>query len=269
MPQSDVEPAEIAPVDDAQEKKGIQSIERATALLEIIAEEGGSARLQTIAARANLKKSTAHNILATLERLGYVRRRATDSQYHLGDRIMNLSRMIGDDGSLRARLRPTIEAISMRSGESVFLAVPSGDQIFYIDGIDADDPNRGCDRIGARRPLEGSAIGLVFLALISELRQRVLSIRPDALNDKVDEEIAIVKTRGFAIDRQSASPDINCVAVPVFEGGRVCACIAVRGNSDRLTGDMLNDTAWMMIRVIGMNQAQPQLRTWRPLPLPH
>lgn len=241
----------------ADRSRGVQSIERATAILEIIAHEGGCARLQTIAMQASLNKSTAHNILATLERLGYIRRRQTDSKYYLGDRIMNLSRILGDDASLRTRLRPTLEAIASRAGQSVFLAVPSGDQIFYLDGIDLEDSNQGCSRIGARRPLEGSAIGLVFLALIPELRQRVLSVRPRAISEQVQADIDSVKARGFAIDIGVAR-SINCVAVPVYDAGRVAACIAVRGPADQLTRSALNEMGWIMLRIVGRYQSKKQ-----------
>ena len=77
----------------------IQSIERATAILEIIAQEGGAARLQHIAEHTKLGKTTAHNLLKTLDELGYVHRRAGDTRYHLGGRILNLARIAGDDGA--------------------------------------------------------------------------------------------------------------------------------------------------------------------------
>ncbi|WP_244490682.1 helix-turn-helix domain-containing protein [Aureimonas frigidaquae] len=103
----------------------IQSITRAVAILEIIAREGGAASLKEIADRTGLGKTTAHNILRTLGELGYVRRRVGDTRYHLGGRILNLSRMAGDDSALRNRLRPALEAIAHKSGETVYLAVPS------------------------------------------------------------------------------------------------------------------------------------------------
>ena len=59
----------------------IQSIERAAAILEIIAQEGGAARLQHIAGQAKLGKTTAHNLLKTLDELGYVHRRPGDTRY--------------------------------------------------------------------------------------------------------------------------------------------------------------------------------------------
>ena len=245
---------------------GIQSVGRAIAALEIIAQEGGHARLQDIAERAGLKKSTTHNILATLASLGYVRRRDSDARYYLGERILNLARVIGDDDSLRGRLRPVLEAIRMRANETVFLAVPSGDHIYFIDGIDADDPEGKCSRIGAHRPLEGSSIGLVFLSFIPELRRRVLSTRPDVFGPEFDSEIETVKRRGFALGEQNASNDHCCVAVPVFEGGKVCAAFGVRGPSDRLTREVLNEVAWMMIEQVGRIRPRNENEPWWFLP---
>ena len=140
----------------------IQSIERAAAILEIIAEEGGAARLQHIAEQAKLGKTTAHNLLKTLDELGYVRRRAGDTRYHLGGRILNLARIAGDDGALRSRLRPVLESVAKRTGEMVTLAVPSGDEVYYLDAIDSTHALKaGACPIGVRLPLEGSAVGLV------------------------------------------------------------------------------------------------------------
>ncbi|KXV70477.1 hypothetical protein AD952_12795, partial [Acetobacter cerevisiae] len=47
--------------------KLIQSIERSAVILEIIAQEGGSARLQQIAGISGIGKTTVHNILQTLD----------------------------------------------------------------------------------------------------------------------------------------------------------------------------------------------------------
>jgi DNA-binding IclR family transcriptional regulator len=52
----------------------IQSIERALLILEIIAREGGAAKLKHISKKAKLTKSTTHNVLKTFASLGYVKR---------------------------------------------------------------------------------------------------------------------------------------------------------------------------------------------------
>jgi IclR family transcriptional regulator, acetate operon repressor len=230
------------------ERKLIQSIERAAAILEIIAYNGGVARLQQISEEAGLGKTTAHNILATLEALGYVRRRPGDVRYHLGERILNLARITGDDNALRARLRPTLEKIAERTGETAFLVVPSGDELYYLDAVaSARDAGTG-GLIGQRERLEGSAAGSVFLATMPGLRKRVLAMRAQKFCPGLTQEIIATQRRGFAIDLQCHRSGLNCVAVPYREHGDVRASIGVRGPASRLMHKDLHDLAWKLMR---------------------
>lgn len=229
-----------------RERRTIQSIERAAALLEIIAHEGGSARLQFIASKARIRATTAHNILATLELLGYVRRGVGDTRYHLGDRILNLARIMGDDNTLRAQLRPTLESLALKTSETVYLAVPSGDEVYYLDCIESSQSLKVGNMTGQRERLEGSAIGLVFLAFIPGLRKRVLATRSEALGPCIEEEIASVRQRGFGIDVDGHQNGLSCVAVPFYESGHLRASLGLSGPSSRLNREALIDLAWTL-----------------------
>ncbi|WP_406736595.1 IclR family transcriptional regulator [Thioclava sp. GXIMD4215] len=229
-------------------KRLIQSIERAVAILEIIAREGGAASLKHISEQARLGKTTAHNILKTLDELGYVRRRVSDTRYHLGGRILNLARIAGDDGALRTRLRPVLEAIARKTGETVYLAVPSGDETYYLDAIESDQMLKTACPVEVRERLEGSAIGLVFLAFMPGLGKRVLSTRAEALGEDIRSQIDIVEKTGFALDLENYQPGLHCVAVPWRENGEVRAAIGLSGPMTRLTKDKLKEAAWMMMK---------------------
>ncbi|QHO76318.1 transcriptional regulator [Bradyrhizobium sp. CCBAU 051011] len=228
----------------------IQSIERAAAILEIIAQEGGAARLQLIAEQAKLGKTTAHNLLKTLDELGYVHRRVGDARYHLGGRILNLARIAGDDGALRSRLRPALEAIARRTGEMAYLAVPSGDEVYYLNAIESSHALKaGACPIGVRERLEGSAVGLVFLAFMPGLGKRVLASRTDALGPILS-EIKAVATRGFALDLENYRRGLHCVAIPWREGGEVRASVGLSGPAERLSPQALTDMAWTMMKEV-------------------
>lgn len=233
-------------------RKTIQSIERAAALLEIIAREGGSARLQYIAEKASIRSTTAHNILATLESLGYVRRGIGDVKYHLGDRVLNLARIIGDDNSLRTRLRPTLENIANKVSETVYLAVPSGDEVYYLDAIRSPQALKVGSPVGKRERLEGSAIGLVFLAFMPGLRNRVMATRADALGPCICDEIESVVKRGYGLDIDSHQPGQSCVAVPFYENGQVRASFGLSGPSSRLSREVLAGLAWTMMQEVSL-----------------
>ncbi|WP_342659075.1 IclR family transcriptional regulator (plasmid) [Sphingomonas sp. NY01] len=227
----------------------IQSIERAVALLEIIARHGGAARLGEVAAEAGIGKTTAHNILKTLEALGYVGRRSGDASYHLGGGILNLARIAGDDGNLRRRLRPTLERIAVATGETVYLAVPSGDETYYLDCVESGAVLRTTSQTGMRERLEGSAIGLVFLAFLPGLGRRLLAARAEALGPAIVDEIAAVATRGYALDLEGYMPGLHCIAVPFRERGEVRAALGLSGPAVRLPRARLDEIAWMMMEL--------------------
>ena len=178
-------------------------------------------------------------------------RRAGDTRYHLGGRILNLARIAGDDGALRSRLRPALEALARRTGEMVYLAVPSGDEVSYLDAIESSHAVKaGACPIGVREPVEGSAVGLVFLAFMPGLGKRVLASRADALGPQILSEIKTVATRGFALDLENSKPGLHCVAIPWREGGEVRASVGLSGPSTRLSPQALTDMAWMMMKEV-------------------
>lgn len=236
--------------DSSRSGRPIQSVGRAAAVLEAVAREGGAASLKHIAAQTGLGKTTAHNILKTLDQLGYVARRVGDTRYHLGGRILNLSRIVGDDSALRLRLRPALEAIAKRTGETVYLAVPSGDETCYLDTIESGQTLRTTCRIGERERLEGSAVGLVFLAFMPGLGQRVLATRADALGPDIRSRIDEVARLGFAADLETYQPGLHCVAAPWREGGEVRAAVGLSGPSARLPRDRMTEIAALIMKAV-------------------
>ncbi|CEF41251.1 IclR family transcriptional regulator [Acetobacter senegalensis] len=231
--------------------KLIQSIERSAAILEIIAQEGGGARLQQIAAIAGIGKTTAHNILQPLAHLGYVQRRPGDVRYHLGGRILNLARIAGDDNTLRRRLRPVLETIAHKSNATVWLAVPSGDEATYLDILPAPGhPDPVSSGVQQREKLEGSAVGLIFLAFVPGLGKRVLTTRTPQTNDDILARIETVRTRGYALDLGGYRPGTHGVAIPWREKGEVRASICLTGTEDHLPRARLVRLAWMMMKEV-------------------
>lgn len=230
--------------------KLIQSIERSAAILEIMAQQGGSARLQQIASISGIGKTTVHNILQTLDHLGYVQRRPGDMRYHLGGRILNLARIAGDDTTLRARLRPVLERVALNSGATAWLAVPSGDQATYLDVVDPHDLYPNLSSVPRRENLEGSAVGWVFLACVPGLGKRVLATRANALDEGVLTRIEDVRIKGYALDLEAYRPGLNGVAIPWRENGEVRASLCLTGPPAKFPQHRLIRLAWMMMRSV-------------------
>lgn len=222
----------------------IQSVSRALHLLEILARSGGSARLKEISETAALTVPTTHNLLNTLVSLGYVRRRQGDARYYLGDRILNIARVAGNDARLRERLRPVLKRMYETTGETVFLAVPSGDEIYFLDAIESRKLLHVAAQPGERVTMTGSAIGQLFLAHNSSLRART-DVPPD-----IQHELDRIARDGFATDHEQVFDGIAAVAVPWIEDGEMLAGFGVAAPGNRLTPDRFAELAADMHQII-------------------
>ncbi len=222
----------------------IQSVSRALHLLEILARAGGSARLKEISETAALTVPTTHNLLNTLVALGYVRRRQGDTRYHLGDRILNIARVAGNDAQLRERLRPTLKKLYDATQETVFLAVPSGDEIYFLDAIESRKLLHVAAQPGERVGMTGSAIGQLFLAHNASLRAR--TDVPPGIRDELDR----IARDGYAVDHERVFDGIAAVAVPLIEDGEMLAGFGVAAPGNRLTPDLFPSLAARMHQII-------------------
>src|SRR3569623_2232237 len=74
-----------------RDKGGIQALDRAFLILDIIADAGGEAKLTDIAATAGLNVSTCHHLISTLYNWGYVARGVGRRTSTLGSHILHLS----------------------------------------------------------------------------------------------------------------------------------------------------------------------------------
>src|ERR1700747_2065038 len=74
---------------EAQSHGGVQSLARAFAILEAMADAGGEIGLSQLATEANLPPATIHRLVRTLVDLGYVRQEPS-RQYTLGPRLVRL-----------------------------------------------------------------------------------------------------------------------------------------------------------------------------------
>ena len=108
---------------------GVQSIERAFAILEALAANGGVMGLSALAAEANLPLPTIHRLSRTLVDLGYLRQEPS-RQYALGPRILLLAE--SSSTMLSVIARPHLARLVDELGETANLASLDGDQIVYI-----------------------------------------------------------------------------------------------------------------------------------------
>jgi IclR family acetate operon transcriptional repressor len=218
----------------------VQSIERAFAVLTALTD--GPIGVTEVADRADLPKSTAARMLASLAREGAVEQITGETRWRLGPRVVTLAAGVRPTRSLIAIARPHLVELANFAGEAVGLSIPDGFTVHYIDQVDGSHPVGVRDWTGTRLPMHAVSAGLVFLAHLRPTEvERFLEVPLERFTEAtvVDPELVRARLRkvqldGVAWTRDEFADGLASVAAPVTgEDGEVAAAVHVHGPSYR------------------------------------
>ena len=114
----------------------VQSVSRAFALLELVAQSNNGRSISELAEASGLPLSTTHRLLNTLVHLGYVEQDAETRLYGLGLRFLHLHGHVIRRLNLAEQAMPQMKVLMRRVNETVHLAVLDDTQILYIDRVE-------------------------------------------------------------------------------------------------------------------------------------
>ena len=127
--------------------------------------------LADLNAKLRSPKSSLLNLLRPLVATGYLN--LENGRYRLGPMLFQLSGLIMSGWNFSSAVRPYLEELARRSGESAYLGVLDEEQmlITYVDSIDSAHSIRYSVPVGGLRPLYSTAAGRVVLAFTDRLKQ--------------------------------------------------------------------------------------------------
>jgi IclR family acetate operon transcriptional repressor len=228
---------------------GVQSLDRAFAILEAMADAGGMISLSQLVERANLPLATIHRLVRTLVDLGYVRQEPS-RQYSLGPRLMRLA----DTSSRRIGVwaNTAMKSAVARLGESVNLAVLDGDEIVYVAQVQpVKNFMRMFTEVGRRTQPHATAVGKAILsgrgdAEVIALLQRTGMTRYTANTlttvPAFLAALAETRQRGYALDEGEQEVGVRCVAVVVPDAPQPLA-LSMSGPLPRMSDDVVREAA--------------------------
>lgn len=213
----------------------VEALARGLDIIRVMGGHDGPASLSEVAADAELARPTARRLLYTLEALGYVR--SGDSGYDLTPRVLELGTAHVTQSGLWPLLRPHLESLSARTGESTSVAQLDGSDIVYVSRVAVPKIITLQVVIGTRFPALQTSLGKVLLAGLdpSDL-ESVLALpsrsgitpRWQPTPEERDTELARVRAQGWAMTDEQLAMGIRSVAAPVRDGsGRVLAAVNV------------------------------------------
>lgn len=183
---------------------GRQVIARAAAVLRVLAEEPQGSTISQIAKLAQLPRTTVHRIVVALEAQGLAI--TGPSGVRLGSALMRLAATAHRD--IVALARPSMEALSRRTRETVDLCVRRGLHAISIAQYQSDQELRVVCSVGTAFPIHSSAHGKAILSQLSDLELRAMFTNPpekrtQGTRIRIDEliaQMAKVRSEGIAVE---------------------------------------------------------------------
>ena len=236
-----------------RERGGIQSLERAFAIVEEVARHREGINLAELSKAVGLHNSTTFHLVKTMAQLGYVRQCRDSKRYRIGAKLFTLAAGALDESTLLALATPVLEGLSAATGEAAHFAIRSGNEIIVIARTAGSGLLQLADRTGSTRPAHATALGKVLLAALSDEQARQLLAETDLRKftaktlvepAAILREVGEARRKGIAYDDGEFDDEVRCVAVPVQDfAGRVVGAIGISGAVWRLSLQSLQDKA--------------------------
>ncbi len=222
----------------------MRSVDKALKLLEEFDESRPEIGLSEMARLSGLDKATAHRMLTTLSRHGFVEQHPQSKSYRLGAGILRLARIREATFPVTASIQPVLEQLSHTTGETAHASLLVGDRLATIGICESPKSIRVYLAAGQILHLHATASGIACLSYMPEDHsRRVLDGGLESFTEYTDTDSASIQKQmntarelGHACCNQSYEMDVFGIASPIFSAsGYACGAIAVATPAHRMT----------------------------------
>jgi len=234
----------------------IRSVAKAIRILHLFNDTETRLRLAEISRRLDIPRSTAHNLLNTLRAEGFIEQVDGDL-YALGPAPLILSQRVRVNVEIRDPAAPLLRQLADQVNESVYLTVPHGAHALYIYAVESSRRLLARTAVGELVPLHCTSVGKALLAFLPDSEvDRILAevglpgFTPNTVREpeRLKEELAGIRSRGYATDNQEHEPNTFCIGAPIFDRrGQVIASCSVSGVDPAILGARREGLATLVV----------------------
>ncbi|MFD5521339.1 IclR family transcriptional regulator [Streptomyces sp. NPDC127066] len=236
---------------------GVQSVDRAISVLEILAQRG-EAGVSEVAAEIDVHKSTAFRLLGALEARGLVEQAGERGKYRLGFGIVRLAGAVTGRIDITQQGRQVCERLAEEIGETVNIAVMQERYAINLYQVRGPGAVTAHNWVGQLTPLHATSSGKILLAhLPAEERTALLAeaglkkVTPHTLTSKtkLEKNLAEARERGYAWTLEELEVGLHAMAAPVRDrNGEVIAALSASGPAYRFTEERLHELAPVLVK---------------------
>ncbi|WP_458315692.1 IclR family transcriptional regulator [Mycolicibacterium brisbanense] len=207
--------------EEHQNSNAVSMVDRVALILNTFDEPGKHLRLDQIAGRTELPRSSVHRILKQLHKAGLLQHRRDG--YALAASPLPVTRMV-DHSRLRGVASPTLSRLHADTGLVVHLGVLFGGDVVYLDKVAGRNSAVVPTRVAGHTPAHASALGKTMLAQLPAedvdaiVGQRLVRCTRATIGDlpTLHRELARIRSRhGLAYDNEELAIGLTSVAAPL------------------------------------------------------
>ncbi|CAL9364019.1 IclR family transcriptional regulator [Streptomyces sp. enrichment culture] len=236
---------------------GVQSVDRAVSVLEILA-RSGEAGVTDVAAELDVHKSTAFRLLGALEARGLVEQSGERGKYRLGFGIVRLAGAVTGRLDITQQGRPVCERLAEEIGETVNIAVLQEHYAVNLCQVRGPGAVGTHNWVGQLTPLHATSSGKILLAHLPEQeRAAVLGaaglrrLTPHTLTSRsrLEKNLAEALERGYAVTLEELETGLHAMAAPIRgHHGEVVAALSASGPAYRFTEERIHELAPVLLK---------------------
>jgi DNA-binding IclR family transcriptional regulator len=212
---------------------------RALETLEILAASKNGLTLPEVSRKLNIAKSSAHMILVTLLREGYVNRSARTRRFSLGFKLFSLASEALNGLPIREAAVPHMRQLMLSTNLTVHLAVLERYEAVLIAKVDPPGAARLSTWIGRRMEVHCTGVGKALIAHLPDdeiehlFRTRVFARHNDntiVSAKRMMAELEKVRRDGYSIDDEEDEVGLRCLGAPVLsQDGHLLGALSIAG----------------------------------------
>lgn len=229
----------------------VQSVDRAVTILKMLAETD-ALTVSDVAHRLDVHVSTASRLVSGLRAHDLVERSESTGNLRLGMGVLRLAGAMVSRLDIADFAQPVCDELAAEVGETTNVAIVDGDAAINVCQAQGPGTVTLQNWVGQRTPLHSTSSGKVLLAYLPKARRRSLLNRElerftpatRTRAEELEEELAQIRSRGWAKAIEELEEGLNAVAVPVRDHtSTVIAALSVAGPAYRMEEDRLPEVA--------------------------
>ena len=224
--------------------RSVHSVEKAITLLDCFWQAGSSLSLTELVQRTGWAKSTVHGLLASMIDSAVVEQDKNDGRYRLGYHLYELGSCVSASWDVVGIVRPRLEELAAKVGESAYLARLSGEDLILVECVEPRSAGfRVYNEPGTRIPLHCSSQGKCILANMDEAKARKI-LENKGMNgytastittwEGLASQLELTRELGYSVERGEYRAGLQSVGAPIFNSTGKCeyaiGVVGIQGN---------------------------------------